>query len=355
MTRRQAERACWIVGGLGVAGAIAAWIFAPQIFAHAWLAALTVFLGWPLGCLGLLLTHALTGGRWGDAIRPQLLAGLATLPLVVPALLPLVGLAAALYPWMRPEVAARLANHFYLNVPFFLGRIVGYLIIWLGLAALTFRALRRDPSGTALARLAPAGLILLAVTGTYATIDATMSLDPQFASSVYGLVEIAAMGLFALSLSILAAAIALPPGRDSLQELGRLTLGLVVLWAYLDFIQLLIVWQSNLPHEAPWYLIRFAGGWGLAAAVVAGAHFLLPFFALLFPQVQRSRTGIAMVAALLVLSAILRGWWVVVPAAGRAVGLIDVAAMLGLLAIAVAVALRAPLMPMLPKALRRHV
>lgn len=355
MTRRQAEQAAWIAGGIGVVGAIVGWIFAPQIFAHAWLAALTVFIGWPLGCMGLLLTHALTGGRWSDAIRPQLLAGMATLPLVVPALLPLVGLASALYPWMRPEVAAHLTNQFYLNVPFFIGRIVLYLIIWFGLAALTLRALRRDPSETVLARFAPAGLILLALTGTYAMIDATMSLDPRFASSVYGLVEIAAMGLFALSVSILAAAIALPPARDYFQELGRLTLGLVVLWAYLDFVQLLIVWQSNLPHEAPWYLIRTSGDWGIVAAAVVAAHFLLPFFALLFPQVQRSRAGIAAVAAFLVVGSILRGWWLVVPASGRPFGLIDVASMVGLLGIAAAFALRAPLMPVMPEALRRHV
>jgi len=355
MTRRQAERAAWIAGGLGIAGAIAGWILAPGIFAHAWLAALVVFIGWPLGCMGLLLTHALTGGRWGDAIRPQLLAGMATLPLVVPALLPLVGLARALYPWMRPEVAAHLTNGFYLNAPFFVGRIVLYLIIWFALATLTMRALRRDPTETVLARLAPAGLILLALTGTYATIDATMSLDPQFASSVYGMVEIAAMGLFALSVSILAAALALPPARDYLQELGRLTLGLVVLWGYLDFVQLLIVWQSNLPHEAPWYLLRLTGGCGIVAAAVAAGHFLLPFFALLFPQVQRSRAGIAAVASLLVLSAILRGWWLVVPASGRAFGFVDVVAMVGLLGIAAALALRAPLMPLVPEALRRHV
>jgi hypothetical protein len=355
MTRRQAERAAWIAGAIGIAGAIVGWIFVPQTFAHAWLAALTVFVGWPLGCMGLLFTHALTGGRWGDAIRPQLLAGLATLPLVVPALLPLVGLASALYPWMRPEVEAHLTNQFYLNVPFFIGRIAIYLIVWFGLAALTLRALRRDAAGVALARMAPAGLILLALTGTYAMIDATMSLDPRFASSVYGMVEIATMGLFALSVSILAAAVALPPARDSLQELGRLTLGLVVLWAYLDFVQLLIVWQSNLPDEAPWYLIRLTGGWGLVTAAVVAAHFLLPFFALLFPQVQRSRAGIAAVAAFLVLGSILRGWWLVVPASGRAFGLIDVAAMVGLLGIAAAFALRTPLMPMLPEALRRHV
>ena len=34
-------------------------------FPHAWLAAVTVWMGWPLGSMALLLIHALTGGRWG--------------------------------------------------------------------------------------------------------------------------------------------------------------------------------------------------------------------------------------------------------------------------------------------------
>ena len=59
-------------------------------FPHAWLAALTAWLGWPLGCMGLLLIHALTGGRWGYAMRPQLVAGMSTLLLLLPALIPLL-------------------------------------------------------------------------------------------------------------------------------------------------------------------------------------------------------------------------------------------------------------------------
>ncbi len=45
-----------------------------------------------------------------------------------------------------------------------------------------------------LAAVAPAGLILLAVTFTFATIDLTMSLDPRFNSSIYGLIALAGAG-----------------------------------------------------------------------------------------------------------------------------------------------------------------
>ena len=182
----------------------------------------------------------------------------------------------------------------------------------------------------------------------------TMSLDPRFVSSVYGMIEISEMGLLALSVSIFAAALGLPPDDGTVHSLGRLLLGLVVLWAYLDFMQVLIIWQSDLADEAPWYIVRSTGGWGIAAAVVAAGHFVLPFFALIWPQVQRSRRGIAVVAALLVLTAIIHGWWLVVPASGRGLGLLDVLAMLGLLGIAAALALRAPSLSMMRNAVRSH-
>jgi hypothetical protein len=354
MTRRQAELVAWTVGGVGLVATVIGWIVAPSAFPHAWLAAVTVWMGWPLGCMGLLLIHALTGGRWGEAIRPQLVAGMVTLPLLLPALIPLMTMLAALYPWVRADAALHLDNRFYLNLPFFAGRVIVYLIVWFGLAELILRTLRQETPEAALARLAPPGLILLAITVTYAAIDMTMSLDPRFVSAVYGLIEISEMGLLALSVSVFAAALGLPPDESTMQSLGRLLLGLVVLWAYLDFMQVLIVWQSDLASEAPWYVARTAGGWGITAAAIAAGHFVLPFFALIWPQLQRSRRGIASVAALLVLSAVVYGWWLVVPASGRGFDLLDVLAMFGLLGIAAAFALRAPLLPMMPDAVRSH-
>ena len=73
MMQERAERVAWGVGAIGLALALLGWLLEPTVFPHAWLAALSSWIGWPLGCLALLLVHALTGGRWGDAIRPQLL------------------------------------------------------------------------------------------------------------------------------------------------------------------------------------------------------------------------------------------------------------------------------------------
>jgi hypothetical protein len=333
MIRDRLERTAWIIGGIALLVSMLGWATQPDGFAFAWLAALTAWIGWPLGCLALLLTHALTGGRWGETIRPQLLAGIATLPLLLPAILPIVFLMHHLYPWLRPDEAAKLTNHFYLNAPFAGIRGACYLITWFALAALTMRAVRR---GASLIVIAPIGLILLGLTVTFAAIDATMSLDPHFVSSDYGMIAAAEAGLFALSICVFASTLNPATPASALDDLGRLLLGLVILWAYLDFVQLLIVWQSDLPHEASWYIERDSKGWGTIAAIVAIGHFLLPFFALMSPALRRSRRGIAGVAALLIVMEILRAWWLVLPASGRGANVTDVAAMLTLASLSTA-------------------
>ncbi len=328
----RAERIAWAAGGVGCVVAAIGWAMAPRDFAYGWLAALATWIGWPLGSIALLLTHALTGGRWGDALRPALLAGIVSLVLLIPALIPYAITADLLYPWMHPGGA--LANRFYLNVPFLVGRSAAYLIVWLGLGALVLR-------GASLARIAPPGLILLAFTVTFAAIDATMSLDPTFESSIYGMLAAAAVGLLALAIAVLAAVAAAP--EDALADFGKLLLALVVLWAYLDFMQLLIVWQSNLSADAPWYARRMHGGWGWVLAALAIGHFLLPFALLIIPRLQRNRRALAGVAILLIAMAVLRSWWLVLPEGGRSVGWIDLACLCAFGGLAAGITLRAPL------------
>jgi hypothetical protein len=339
MRRDRAEWVAWVVGGAGTLIALLGWLLEPSVFPYAWLAALTAWIGWPLGCLALLFVHVLTGGQWGHSIRPYLLAGIGTLPLLLPTIVPILFTLPQLYPWLRADVAHDLANRFYLNGLFAAWRGIFYLIIWFGLAALALRATRR---GGPSAPLAVIGLILLGLSVTFAAIDATMSLDPHFISSDYGMIAAAEGGLLALSVCVLAAALDPRPTPDALDDLGRLLQGLLVLWAYLDFMQFLIVWQSDLPHEAPWYIERSTHGWGTLAGLVALGHFLLPFFALMSPWVRRSRRGIASVAALLIVMEMLRAWWLVLPAGHAGIGWIAIAAMAAIGGLSAALALSGP-------------
>ena len=94
-------RIAWIIGAAGLVASIVGAILQPSSFAFAWLAALSVWIRWPLGCLALLLVHALTGGRWGNPVRPGFVQGIRILPLLLPAVIPLLFFLPDLYPWLR--------------------------------------------------------------------------------------------------------------------------------------------------------------------------------------------------------------------------------------------------------------
>jgi hypothetical protein len=307
-----------LLGLAGLAISALGWYLQPRAFYGAWLAALTVLAGFSLGSVALVLTNVLTGGRWGVVVQPPLRAGAAAVPLLLPAAIPFALGLSALYPWARLD--AHPANAFYLNVPDFALRGGVYLAIWIVLAALVL-------AGVGLRRIAPPALFLLGVSVSFAAIDTTMSLDPGFTSSIYGMMTACDMVLFALSVSVLLTAGQVP---DPLRaDLGKLLLALVILFIYLDFMQLLIVWQSNLASEAPWYLVRSRGYWGALRIVIAVGHFVLPFALLLSSGLQRSRRVILGVAGLLVAVEVLRAWWTVLPALGLYIGWIDVACMVG--------------------------
>ena len=317
-----------IAGVLGLAAAVLGWFVSPGQFYAGWLAALVLVAGWPLGSMALLMTHALTGGRWGDVLRPALRTGVRALPLLLPACLPLAFGLPALYVWARSGV--HVGNGFYLNVGFFTGRVVLYLLVWFTLGWL---CLRRSNLG----RIAPAGLFVLALTTSFAAIDSTMSLDPHFTSSIYGMITGAGMGLLALSAAVLLSIATVPP--ETRRDLGKLLLALAILWIYLDFMQLLIVWQSDLSSESPWYLARSRGLWGAVRICVALGHFVLPFFLLVSPRAQQSPRVIAGVAGLLVLMEVVRSWWIVLPSLHLGPGWIDLACMAALGGLALATGL----------------
>ncbi len=319
------------MGAAGLLAAALGWVLQPASFAFGWVAALSAWLAWPIGSMALLLIHALTGGRWGEAITPGLRGGVASLLLLPPALVPVVLLLPVLYPWARP--GTHLDNEFYLNLPFAAGRAATYLVSWFGLGWLCWR-------GRRLEAVAPAGLILLAVTFTFATIDLTMSLDPSFNSSIYGLIALASAGLVALSAALLLSA----RGADAavLPDLGKLLLGTVVLWTYLDFMQLLIIWESDLASDAPWYLLRSTGVWGAVALLVSAFHFLLPFALLLSGRLRHHRSVLMGVASVLLLTEMVRAWWVVLPARPGGPAWSAVACMAAFVGCAALLALRRP-------------
>ena len=248
----------------------------PEAVLRGWLAGWAFWIGFPVGALMLLLAHDLTGGRWGDAAKAPLKALATTLPVVALAFVPILLSLPLLYPWARPEEAEKLANTFYLNTPFFLARSAVYFVAWALLAVLAGR-------GTSFA--AP-GLIVMGVTATFASFDWMMSIEPDWGSSIYGMLVISGALLAAL-----AAAALVPAGENSRKDLGSLLIaahpavGLPFLHAVPDRVGGGYAHGDHLVPETA------EGGWGWAAVAIVLGQGLLPFLALLWPPIKRSRRG----------------------------------------------------------------
>lgn len=326
---KRAELALWAFGLGGLLASGLGWVFVPRLFPHAWLAAFVFWIKWPMGAMGLLLVHAITGGRWGETARPALVLGVLTLPLMLLAVVPVALEWPALYPWLHP-VHTRLLNGWYLNLGAFIGRNVAYLIISFVVAALVLERV-------VLRLTAAPALILLALTITGASFDTTMSMDPKFVSSIYGMLAATDAVVLAMAIAALLSAPALNP--FALTELARVLCGLCFLWTYLEFIQMLVIWNSDLASEAPYLLHRIEGFWGTVFAAFMLGHGLLAGFVLMMPRLQRRRAVVMGVAGFVLALQLMRGWWVVLPFVPRTISWVDVACMAGMAGTAAALAL----------------
>jgi len=84
------------------------------------------------------------------------------------------------------------------------------------------------------------------------------------------------------------------------RDYGNLLLTLLMLWAYLSFVQYLICWSGNLRDEADYFLRRARDGWDLLGDGLVAIGFFAPFLLLITPRVRGSRLGLGLVAALIV-------------------------------------------------------
>lgn len=322
------------VGGL-VGSAIAGLVW-PSAFFPAYLVGFLFWVGISLGCISLLLLHNLTGGQWGRLIRRPLEAGALTIVPMAILFVPIGFGLKTLYPWADSAIVAadRALQHKapYLNPVAFLLRSGISFVLWITLAyLLNLAASIRDRKGGQapgwLYSMSGPALAIVFFTGSFVAMDWGMSLEPDWYSTIYGVMVIVGWALltFAMmifTISLLArsepVASAATPGR--LQDLGNLMLAFVMLWAYMAFSQFLIIWSGNLTEEIPWYLRRLRGGWEYVAFALVLFHFFVPFFALLFRDLKRNSQVIIWVATAVIVMHLVDLAWLVLPARGEALG-----------------------------------
>lgn len=322
---------CGLIAAVA-AGALCAYGYVnlPQRFYPAYLTAFMYWLGMALGCLVAAMVHGLTGGGWGRAIRRVIEAGYQTLPLLALLFVPIWLGVARIYEWADPEIVrehevlARKAG--FLNVAGFQVRAIIYFAVWIAillvLNVLSPNAEPRadSPRARRLQTCSGLGFIAYGFLFTLAAVDWLMSLEPEWYSTMYGLIHIAGQAVSGLSLALIVV-VALgefepwsqivTPAR--LNDLGNLLLAAVMFWAYVSYFQYLVIWSGNLPEESVWYVHRSQGGWQYLALGLMALHFAVPFLLLLSRRLKRQRTSLFRIAALLLVMRYVDLYWIIVP------------------------------------------
>jgi hypothetical protein len=282
-------------------------------YLFAWL----LFLGLALGGMANLMLHNLTGGNWGLPVRPAFVAAARLVPLAALLGIPVLFAMRSLYPiadtgWFAPHA--------------FVLRSVAYLVIW---SVLSLAAARSVSQG-----LSALGLILYAFTMSLAATDWIASLVPDWYSTAFGLVVGIGQMLGAMALAVAYAGLRTPGvPRERFIDLGNLLLMYVLTWAYLAFMQFLIVWVGNLPREISWYVPRLQTGWFALAVLIVLFHFFAPLAILLSRAAKRSALFLGSFAAALLVMHALDVYWLVAPSvrpSGFAIAWLDPVALAAL-------------------------
>ena len=342
------EWIAWVVALVGaVLFAIAAWFDRATAF-QSYLFVWWYLLGISIGSSAMLAVHNMTGGGWGELVRPWLEASARALPLVLILSLPLFFVMPDLYAWMRPEALAAdpvlRGKRWYLSFGFFVIRNAVYFAVWLATAYLLRKwAFARAPDAPLrdrerLRAISAFGLLLYAGTVIFAAVDWIMSLMPHWYSTTFGLLAGIGQTMTAFSFAIACAAYEyrdavgaqanLPstgpidkrrPGDipGLFQDLGNLVLMFVMTWAYLAFTQYLIIWAEDIPNEIAWFLPRVDTSWHDVALFIIAVHFALPFLVLLSRRAKRIPRTLGALVALLLFAHLVDSFWLVAPAFRR--------------------------------------
>ena len=328
------QRLALIVGVVGLGLCAVGFSAGREQFFRAWLIAFLFWWGVSLGSLAWMMVHHLSGGQWGVVTRRVFEASSRVLPFMALAFLPVAFGVRELYPWARPELVANdeILQHRapYLNISFFYLRAAIYFVLWSALAYLISGWSRKQDSAPGdeglairMQRLSGGGLLLYGITLFFASVDWLMSLDPHWYSTIYGILMLGGQGLasmaFTLTVMVLLSRTAPLAGvfrANHLHDLGKLMLAFVMLWAYFQFSQFLIIWSGNLPEEIGFYLTRIEGAWVYLSAVLILGHFALPFVLLLNRDLKRSHM-VALVAIFVIGMRFVDLFWLMGPRDGH--------------------------------------
>ena len=348
-------RNAMIVGFIGLAATIAGFFTDADQFYYSYLTAFTFWTSLGLGALFFTMLHHLVSAEWSVVIRRLTESVMVTLPFMAIFFVPIILGAHDIYHWTHSDVVAAdsVLTHKspYLNMTFFIIRAVIYFAVWFILGRTLYSWSRRqDDTGDhslneKMRRLSAPGMVLFALTLTFAAFDWLMSLNPHWYSTIFGVYVfvgslLAALSFFTLILLMLRkkGALADKVTVEHYHDLGKLLFAFTVFWTYIAFSQYFLIWYGNIPEETEFYHMRWVGSWKIISLLIVFGHFVLPFLALITRSAKRNLTWLKVMAIWMFFMQWVDLYWIILPnmgghgeeSAGFHLSWMDVTAWLGI-------------------------
>lgn len=321
-------------GGIATIAWAVGLYFNPEQALLSWLLGFIFWGGIGIGSLGLLILGYLTGGAWAVVVRRTLEAGTRTLPVIILLFIPLaIGVMThTVYEFthLPPDDYTVVHRGWFMAPESWLLRSAIYFVLFGVMVYLLNKwGGEQDKTtnyedserflGRATAFSGPT-MVIYALLVTFAVVDWVMILDPHWFSTMWGLLFVAgwALSCLAFTVALLAYLSERAPmnrvlGRRHFHDLGKLMLALVMVWAYFNFSQFLIIFSGNIPEETGWYITRMKGVWGVIGVLLVLFHFAFPFLLLLRQDLKRRAKTLATLAIFILLMRLIDMFYLIAP------------------------------------------
>lgn len=204
--------------------------------------------------------------------------------------------------WMDDNVVAKdeliQGKSGFLNLPFFIGRGIFFIIGWAGYRYLVrkFSIAQDTASDTSnfkkAFRFSAAFLVFYIVTESIMSWDWVMSVDPHWFSTLFGWYVFASMFVSGITVIALMTIYLKSKGylefvNDShLHDLAKFMFGISIFWTYLWFSQFMLIWYSNIPEEVTYFVTRIED-YKLPFFGMLALNFIFPFLILMNSDFKR--------------------------------------------------------------------
>lgn len=320
----------FIIGAIGLVLTLFLMIkdFHHSIFSY--LNAFIFFTALSLGALFFVIIQFLTRAGWSVLIRriPEHL--MKNIGIMVLFFIPLLFGLSELYHWTHTDAVAH--DHLlqskapYLNVPFFVIRAFIYFGLWYWLSSAFFKfSVQQDEDNDRsltlkLQKYATFGVLIYALSQTFAFIDWVMSLTPHWYSTMFGVYFFAISIVLVLSTIIVMVSVLRKAGflKDMINvehyhDLGKLLYGFNIFWAYISFSQFFLIWYANIPEETHWFHEHFAENWDWLSTTLLIGHFAVPLLLFVSRHAKRNISFNTLMAFWLILMTLIEIYWIIMP------------------------------------------